>query len=138
MRSKVAQRILDKTPRETEIFMGYYASIVVRVNHLIKERGFSQKKLAEKLDKSPSEISKWLSGSHNFTLQSISKLEAELGAPILNVPDQKEFKNGAGGRRKMTVYKNNYKASSKTFTKAKTKTVDKQGNTEVNKDKQTA
>ncbi|WP_192904104.1 helix-turn-helix transcriptional regulator [Arachidicoccus ginsenosidivorans] len=36
------------------------------------------------MNKKPSEISKWLNGPHNLTLMTIAKLEAELGAPIIN------------------------------------------------------
>lgn len=91
MRSKTFQRLLDKVPKETKIFVRMYGDIVVRVNRLIKEKGYSQKELAEKLNKRPSEISKWLNGEHNFTLRSIAKLEVELGEPILRVPKREEF-----------------------------------------------
>lgn len=89
MRSKVAQRILDKTPEDVKIFVRLYADIVVRVNQLVKEKGYSQKQLADKLNKTPSEIHKWLNSEHNFTLRSIAKLEAELGEKILYVPVRK-------------------------------------------------
>ncbi|MBK8153775.1 MAG: hypothetical protein IPK61_12500 [Saprospiraceae bacterium] len=41
------------------------------------------------MDKKPSEISKWLSGEHNFTLRSLAKLSAELGEPLMEVPKKK-------------------------------------------------
>lgn len=106
MRSQVFQRILDKTPKEVEIFVRLYGDIVVRVNHLLKENGYSQKKLAEKLEKKPSEISKWLNGEHNLTLKSIAKLEAELGAPIIYIPRQVIFQPMGENNTKMTIYRN--------------------------------
>ena len=51
MRSKVAKRILDKTPEDVKIYVKLYADIVVRVNQLLNEKGYSQKKLADKLIK---------------------------------------------------------------------------------------
>lgn len=89
MRSKIFQQILDETPEDVEIFVRLYADLVVRINQLLREKKISQKELAEKLDKRPSEISKWLSGDHNFTLRSLSKLSAELGEPLLEVPKKK-------------------------------------------------
>lgn len=89
MRSKVLQRILDNTPKEVDIFVDWYADLVVRINQLLKEKGISKKELAEKMDKQPSEISKWLSGEHNFTLRSLAKLSAELEEPLLEVPKRK-------------------------------------------------
>ena len=83
MRSKIAQRILDETPKEVRIFVRKYGDIVVRINQLIREKGYTQKQLAYEMKKTPSEISKWLSGDHNFTLRSIAKLEAILGESIL-------------------------------------------------------
>jgi len=93
MRSKVAQRILDKISPDVEIFVRLYSDIVVRVNELIEEKGWTQKELAEKMGKKPSEINRWLRGEYNFTLRSIAKLEAELGEPILAVYTNKEEKN---------------------------------------------
>ena len=89
MRSKIFQEILDKTPVDVEIYVRLYADLVVRINQILREKGYTQKSLAEKLDKKPSEISKWLSGEHNFTLRSIAKLQAELGEPLLEVPKRK-------------------------------------------------
>lgn len=89
MRSKVFQRILDNTPKDVDIFVDWYADLVVRINQLLRENNISKKELAEKMDKKPSEISKWLSGEHNFTLRSLAKLSAELGEPLMEVPKKK-------------------------------------------------
>lgn len=89
MRSKVFQRVLDNTPKEVDIFIDWYADLVLRIHQLLREQNLTQKQLAEKMDKKPSEISKWLSGEHNFTLRSLAKLSAELGEPLLEVPVKK-------------------------------------------------
>jgi transcriptional regulator with XRE-family HTH domain len=106
MRSKVFQRIIDKTPEDVKIFTRHYGDLVVRINNLLKDKGYTQKDLAEKLDKKPSEISKWLKGEHNFTLRSLAKLEAELGAPLFYVPKTKTFKSAGGKKTSFTVYHN--------------------------------
>lgn len=85
MISEVAKRMMEKMPEETRIFADKYADLVVRINQILREKGYNQKSLAQKLDKQPSEIHKWLNGDHNFTLKSICKLEAELGEPLLIV-----------------------------------------------------
>lgn len=86
MRSKTVDRLLKSTPKDVEIFVDWYADLVVRIHQLLREKGITQKELAERLDKRPSEISKWLNGEHNFTLRSLAKLSAELGEPLLEVP----------------------------------------------------
>jgi transcriptional regulator with XRE-family HTH domain len=83
MRSKVAQRIQNETPDEVRIFVRQYTDIVLRINQILKAKGYTQKDLAEKMQKKPSEINKWLKGSHNLTLKTLAKLEAELGEPII-------------------------------------------------------
>lgn len=109
MRSKVLQDILDETPKDVKIFVRLYADILKRVHQILEEKEMSQKDLAECLDKKPSEISKWLGGDHNFTLRSLAKLQAELGAEIIQVPyDQKfDFKTAeTHSSFKMTVWRN--------------------------------
>lgn len=107
MRSQIAKRILAETPEETKIFVNLYADIVVRVNQLLKDKGLNQKALAEKLDKRPSEISKWLKGDHNFTIKSIAKMQAELGETIIYVPKRRVFTSSNGNKKSLTVYVNN-------------------------------
>jgi transcriptional regulator with XRE-family HTH domain len=89
MRSQTVDRLLKNTPKDVEIFVDWYADLVVRINQLLRENKITKKELAEKLDKKPSEISKWLNGEHNFTLRSLAKLSAELGEPLLEVPKRK-------------------------------------------------
>lgn len=83
MRSKVARKIQDETPEEVRIFVRQYTDIVVRINNILQAKGYTQKDLAEKMNKKPSEINKWLKGNHNLTLKTIAKLEAKLGEPII-------------------------------------------------------
>ena len=63
--------------------MRQYTDIVLRINQLLQDKGYTQKDLADKMNKKPSEISKWLKGNHNLTLKTLAKLEAELGEPII-------------------------------------------------------
>lgn len=41
--------------------------IAVKIAKALERKGMTQKELAEKLGKRPSEISEWLTGNHNFT-----------------------------------------------------------------------
>lgn len=89
MRSKTVDRLLKSTPKDVEIFVDLYADLVIRINQILREKDLTKKDLAEMLEKKPSEISKWLSGGHNFTLRSLAKLSAELGEALLEVPKKK-------------------------------------------------
>lgn len=85
MKSNVARRILAETPEETKIFVRKYAEIVACVHDILKQKGLTQRELAARMDKNPSELSRWLHGEHNMTLRSLAKLEAELGEDIIFV-----------------------------------------------------
>ena len=89
MRSKVAKRIQDETPEEVRIFVRQYTDIVVRINEIMQAKGYTQKDLAERMKKKPSEINKWLKGNHNLTLKTLAKLEVELGEPIIFTSSQR-------------------------------------------------
>ena len=86
MKSKVARRILAETPEETKIFVRKYAEIVACVHDLMQQQGLTQRDLAARMAKNPSELSRWLHGEHNMTLRSLAKLEAELGEDIFLKP----------------------------------------------------
>lgn len=59
--------------------------IVDRIHAILEEKGLRQKDLADMLNKRESEISKWMQGTHNFTIDTIVSIEGALGMPILQV-----------------------------------------------------
>ena len=52
---------------------------------LMQERGLNKKQLAEALGKRPNEITRWLSGEHNFTISTLAMLSTFFGKSIINV-----------------------------------------------------
>lgn len=59
--------------------------IVDRIHSILEEKGVKQKDLASMLGKKESEISKWMRGTHNFTIDTITSIENALGTPILQI-----------------------------------------------------
>lgn len=59
--------------------------IVDRIHEILKEKGLKQKDLALRLGKNESEISKWMRGTHNFTIDTLVSIENVLGEPIIEV-----------------------------------------------------
>jgi transcriptional regulator with XRE-family HTH domain len=98
---------LTTIPEETKIFVRRQRELLKRIRYLLDVQGLTQKDLATKMEKRESEISKWLSGGHNFTWRSLAKLEAALGAPILEIPKvpaaSKEGWRKVGGVSRFTV-----------------------------------
>ena len=59
--------------------------IVDRIHEILTEKGLKQKDLAQLLGKKEAEISKWMRGTHNFTIDTLGTIEGALQAPILKV-----------------------------------------------------
>jgi len=59
--------------------------IVDRIHEILTEKGLRQKDLARMLGKTEAEISKWMRGTHNFTIDTLISIENALGEPILEV-----------------------------------------------------
>lgn len=72
-------------PKEIDVFITRSFDIVDRIHEILRMKNLSQKDLAILLGKKESEISKWMSGTHNFTLKTLIRIEDILGNPIINV-----------------------------------------------------
>ena len=64
--------------------------IVDRIHDILLSKGYRQKDLAIMLGKSEAEISKWMRGTHNSTIDTLSNIVEALGAPILKVYTEQE------------------------------------------------
>lgn len=76
-----------------DIFIDNSFDLSARIQYLMDLNGFDQKELARRLDKNESEISKWMSGSHNYTIKTLAKVEEVLGNKLLTVCSEEEYKN---------------------------------------------
>ncbi len=88
MKNKRLEERRKRISKDIDIYVDRSFQIVDRIYQILSDQGKDQKTLAKALGKSESEISKWMTGTHNFTLKSLSKIEAVLGQPILKVPGQ--------------------------------------------------
>ena len=67
--------------KETELSF----QISDRIYELMQDRGLSKKQFADALGKRPCEVTKWLSGQHNFTIATLSMLSSFFGQPVIAV-----------------------------------------------------
>ncbi len=56
-----------------------------RIYDLMTEKGLSKAEFARAIGKRPCEITKWLSGQHNFTLKTLALLSSFFGVPLIQV-----------------------------------------------------
>lgn len=58
-----------------------------QIEEALKKRGLSKKQFADLMGRNPSEVTKWLSGRHNFTIALLQEISAALGSCITGVDD---------------------------------------------------
>lgn len=64
--------------------------IADRIQDIPEEKGLKQKDLAIAFGKTQAEVSRWMRGTHNFTIDTLLSIEKTLGAPILKVIGKEE------------------------------------------------
>lgn len=77
------EMIRQQTPPEVQKQVDLCVAIANRVYDLLEERGMSQRDLARALGKTETEVSRWLSGTHNLTIATIAKMAVVLGDDII-------------------------------------------------------
>lgn len=63
--------------------------IAARIEDILQDLGWKKKDLAEKLGKKPSEVTKWLSGTHNFTIDTLVDIEHATGKAVIPVSEKR-------------------------------------------------
>lgn len=87
MATKILEKIKNRIPSFKKRMMEISFDITAQIYEYMKNgNNMTQKELAKKLNKKESEISKWLTGGHNFTIETIAKIEEVLNQKILVVP----------------------------------------------------
>ncbi len=76
---------LANISKDSNIFIDKAMAISKRIYLYMVAKKWLQKDLAEKMGKTEAEISKLLSGTHNYTLRTLSKIEAVLDVNIITV-----------------------------------------------------
>lgn len=96
-------RIKARSPLSNKVFTAKALDLADQLQAVLDERDMSQRELARLLGKGDSEVSKWLSGMHNPTLETIAKLEAALGVDLLVTRHNPDGYFGRAALRKMPV-----------------------------------
>ena len=76
---------------EIERYIDINFAITEKVRIAMEKKGWRSMDLAKAMDKSPSEVSKWLTGMHNLTLKSLVKMEQALDIYLFQTEPTKEY-----------------------------------------------
>lgn len=80
------KQMVAEVPQDVKTEVNLSFAIADEIYRLMQERGLSKKQFAEALGKKPSEVTKWLSGQHNFTIRTLSLLSSFFGKPLVITP----------------------------------------------------
>ena len=82
---RLFRQVVDETPQELKTQLRFSDSIAEKLDCLLKERGMSQRDFAKRVGKTEAEVSRWLGGTHNFTLRTLAKISTVLNTDIIQV-----------------------------------------------------
>ena len=85
--NRIMDDIRSTISPEMKLQMELSVAIANRIYEILEARGMSQKDLARRLGKTETEVSRWLSGTHNLTMATICKISAALDAEVVKVAD---------------------------------------------------
>ena len=93
MKNKRLEERRKKISKDVDISVQLSFDIVDRIHEILVKQGKEQKDLARLLGKSESEISKWMTGTHNFTINTLAKIQAVLGESVIKITKEKQVEN---------------------------------------------
>ena len=90
--NKLLDEIRQTMTPEMKRQMDLSVQIANRIYEIMEDKGFSQKDLAHLLGKTETEVSRWLSGTHNMTMATLAKISSALGTDIVRVTKKRNRK----------------------------------------------
>jgi len=76
---------LAKIPPDVRKQVDMSWAIADKIDALLKAKGMSQKEFAHLMGKTEPEVSRWLGGTHNFTLRTLAKISVVFGEDVVNI-----------------------------------------------------
>ena len=90
-KSQIISELLNEITPVEKMQASTKMTLAARIDDLILTRGYGKSEFAEKVNKNPSEITKWLSGTQNFTIDTLSEIAVALEISIAELFVPKEI-----------------------------------------------
>lgn len=87
--SDILDKLLSEISPEEQRITGKRMLLAARIDDAMKAKGWRKGDLAREMNKQPSVITRWLSGTHNFESDTLFELEEKLGIDLVNVQERK-------------------------------------------------
>lgn len=82
---KIFQDELNEIPNDVKKEVDWSFAIADRIEKLLNERNITHKEWASQIGKTEAEVSRWVSGTHNFTLRTLAKISVALGEDLIKL-----------------------------------------------------
>ena len=76
---------LAAIPKDVSTQVNWSFAIADKIDARLKELGITRKECARRMGTSEAEVSRWLGGTHNFTLRTLSRISAALGISLIQI-----------------------------------------------------
>lgn len=81
--SSTLKRISERIPKELSEQNDRRMGLAVKIAEALRSRGLTNQEFAFMMGKKPSEVTRWLSGTHNFTTETLWQMERVLKIQLL-------------------------------------------------------
>ena len=83
--TELFREAVANVPEDVRLETDWSFEISDKIADALEKKGMTQKMFAKQIGKTETEVSRWLSGTHNFTLRTIAKISSVLGTNIITV-----------------------------------------------------
>lgn len=83
--AELFREAVDNVPEDVRLETDWSFAISDKIADALEKKGMTKKMFAKQMGKTETEISRWLSGTHNFTLRTIAKISSVLGMNVITV-----------------------------------------------------
>lgn len=83
--TELFREAVANVPEDVRLETDWSFAISDKIADALEKKGMTQKMFAKQIGKTETEVSRWLSGTHNFTLRTIAKISSVLGTNIITV-----------------------------------------------------
>lgn len=101
-RGELSRQILASITPEEHARTYKQMAIAARIAEALKAKGWSKSEFATRMNQQPSVVTRWLSGTQNFTLDTLSDIEEMLGVQLLMTSEPKPAATEAKPEKQFT------------------------------------
>jgi hypothetical protein len=117
--SPTLKRIAERIPKELSEQNDRRMGLAVKIAEALRSRGLTNQEFAFMMGKKPSEVTRWLSGTHNFTTETLWQMERVLRIQLLTSSPAEEHIEKEQQELKEFISKEVQKARTKFMSKKK-------------------